>query len=558
VGEPFNIDMVGTLRPQGNSWDIGAYEMVTGPDITPPKVLNAFLINTTTLRITFSESLDPLSAQNSGNYIIDNNINVVSASLSPSSVTLNTSEHLPGTYNITVNNVTDLSGNVIASPTNSASYFYLPSPDQESPKLIGTQIVDANQLVLDFSEPLSSDNIVNFANYSISNQIEVTEAFLAESGTRIFLTTANHDTNVVYNIVINNLEDLAGNLISQTNNSSFYKLISIPTEGWREYLIENVEASATTDTSTSPNKTLDGLFSGDPDPNSRWAAQYMPHWIQYDIGSQDVIKLIAISFYRWDSGRIYQYSIQVSSDLTEWTEIVSNSSSVNQEWTINEFNGVNARYIRIICLNNNEGDWAGIWEARVLGEGSLTSVELESFKTDINESGFVILSWSVPSVSNDRIFEIERKQSNTEFTLIGNINGNVTASLPNQYSFTDINVSKGLYTYRLKQIDDNGNYIYSNEIQIEVNGPLTFNLAQNYPNPFNPKTTIEFSVPKLSFVSLKVFDILGSEVAVLVNEEKTAGNYKINFDAKNLPSGTYFTRITAGDYSEIKKMILLK
>ncbi len=88
--------------------------------------------------------------------------------------------------------------------------------------------------------------------------------------------------------------------------------------------------------------------------------------------------------------------------------------------------------------------------------------------------------------------------------------------------------------------------------------PTSFSLFQNYPNPFNPSTNIKFVIPKSSFVNLKVYDILGREIVTLVNEEKTAGNYKVTFDAKNLASGIYFYRLKAGNYISVKKMILLK
>ena len=85
-----------------------------------------------------------------------------------------------------------------------------------------------------------------------------------------------------------------------------------------------------------------------------------------------------------------------------------------------------------------------------------------------------------------------------------------------------------------------------------------FSLKQNYPNPFNPTTTINFSIPKTSFVTLKVYDVLGKEIATLVNEEKHAGNYNVKFKANGLPSGIYFYRIIAGEYSQTRKMIIMK
>jgi hypothetical protein len=93
--------------------------------------------------------------------------------------------------------------------------------------------------------------------------------------------------------------------------------------------------------------------------------------------------------------------------------------------------------------------------------------------------------------------------------------------------------------------------------------PKEYALLQNYPNPFNPNTTIKYQVPELNFISLKVYDVLGSEVATLVNEEKPIGSYEVDFNShsgevRNLPSGVYFYRLQANDFTQVKKMILLK
>ncbi|MCP5063671.1 MAG: T9SS type A sorting domain-containing protein [Ignavibacteriae bacterium] len=99
-----------------------------------------------------------------------------------------------------------------------------------------------------------------------------------------------------------------------------------------------------------------------------------------------------------------------------------------------------------------------------------------------------------------------------------------------------------------------------NVTKVEKIGDVTqkFSLKQNYPNPFNPATKIEYSISDPSFVSLKVYDILGNKVAELINENQSAGNYRYDFDGSNLSSGNYFVRLNAGDLTDVKKMILLK
>jgi hypothetical protein len=111
----------------------------------------------------------------------------------------------------------------------------------------------------------------------------------------------------------------------------------------------------------------------------------------------------------------------------------------------------------------------------------------------------------------------------------------------------------------LKQIDFNGNFEYfnlNNEVNIGV--PSYYSLSQNYPNPFNPTTNLEFGISDLGFVSLKVYNASGKEVATLVNEVKPAGYYTVSFNGANLSSGIYFYTIQAGDFVSTKRMILLK
>jgi hypothetical protein len=114
--------------------------------------------------------------------------------------------------------------------------------------------------------------------------------------------------------------------------------------------------------------------------------------------------------------------------------------------------------------------------------------------------------------------------------------------------------------YRLKQVDYDGSYEFSEEITVEnsILLPIEFKLAQNYPNPFNPSTNIEFQLPENSFVSLKVYDVLGNEIITLVNEERTAGSYEVEFNAGDFVSGTYFYTLIAEEFVETKKMILMK
>ena len=122
-----------------------------------------------------------------------------------------------------------------------------------------------------------------------------------------------------------------------------------------------------------------------------------------------------------------------------------------------------------------------------------------------------------------------------------------------------MNLQAGIYSYRLKQIDRDGKLSYSNEAEVTIGiVPKVFALDQNFPNPFNPTTTISYAIAEPSIVKLVLFDDLGREVQTLVNESKEAGFYKVNFNAAHLSSGLYIYKISAGQFSAVKKMLLLK
>ncbi len=192
-------------------------------------------------------------------------------------------------------------------------------------------------------------------------------------------------------------------------------------------------------------------------------------------------------------------------------------------------------------------------------------VELFSFRASIVGNS-IALSWQTATELNNSGFEIERKQVGSQQSSVGNQEWSVTVFIPGfgttteskNYYFIDENLSAGKYQYRLKQIDFDGTFEYSNAIEVEITTPTEFSLEQNYPNPFNPATTIAFSLPKTGFTSLKVYDILGNEVTTLVNEVKDAGVYKLQFDGSNLASGMYIYQLQAGGLFESKKLLLLK
>jgi hypothetical protein len=184
-------------------------------------------------------------------------------------------------------------------------------------------------------------------------------------------------------------------------------------------------------------------------------------------------------------------------------------------------------------------------------------VELTSFRASVGDNG-VELTWTTATELNNVGFDIERRAADaTHFDKIGFVKGQGTTTNISSYTFVDRNAAGKLF-YRLKQLDQNGTFDFSKTIEVDATKLVKFELSQNYPNPFNPTTTITYSVPQNTFVTLKIYNILGSEVAELVNGQVDAGVHKVNFNAYNLNSGVYFYTIKAGNFSETKKLTLMK
>ena len=188
--------------------------------------------------------------------------------------------------------------------------------------------------------------------------------------------------------------------------------------------------------------------------------------------------------------------------------------------------------------------------------GTLCSVpvELKSFTAN-SSANKITLSWETATEINNLGFEIQRSNNNSGFVTVGFVKGFGTTTELHSYSYID-NIS-GKFYYRLKQVDFNGTYEYSNVVEVST-PPGTFQLEQNYPNPFNPSTKISFNIPDRNFVTLKVFDVLGREVAELVNEEIPVGTHSVTWDANEFASGMYFYTIKAENFNQTKKMILIR
>ncbi len=188
-------------------------------------------------------------------------------------------------------------------------------------------------------------------------------------------------------------------------------------------------------------------------------------------------------------------------------------------------------------------------------------VELSAFAAYAGD-GYVNLAWTTASEQDNAYFDVQRRTSGTGWISVGHVDGHGTVNTATNYEFTDNSVTNGVtYSYRLLSYDINGTrHEYSTVAATPVSSapPTEYALEQNYPNPFNPQTTITYAVKDPGFVSLKVYNLVGQEVATLVSNTMDAGRYTVNFTADNLPSGIYLYTLTAGEFSQTQKMLLLK
>jgi len=182
-------------------------------------------------------------------------------------------------------------------------------------------------------------------------------------------------------------------------------------------------------------------------------------------------------------------------------------------------------------------------------------------------SGGIKLDWRTETEVSNYGFEIERSEINpnsekrySQFSKIGFVEGNGNSNSPKEYKYTDNNAQYGGYAYRLKQIDTDGQFEYSNVIEVDAgNIPEGFVLEQNYPNPFNPTTTIKFALAETQNAELKIYDVIGNEVATLFNGIADGANvYEAEFNATSLSSGIYFYRLATEQKVENRKMLLIK
>ena len=380
-------------------------------------------------------------------------------------------------------------------------------------------------------------------------------------------------------------------------------------ESYGQLNIVNVVASETSDSLTTPEKTIDGKGANDGDSNARWAARPMPEYLIFDLGSIKNISQTKFSFYEWNNKRIYKFSILTSNDLSTWYKVVNDDSSSPSEWTTNLIDR-NARYVKLVFLSNNQCDWAGLWEAQIYGSSELNStkniplvnipfkiedgaghsnnlfVGIDSTACDGLDSCLGETEYPQPpsgifsawlNVPNSKIITLRdyrygSMQKNFVYTyqlqiqrgsaekIVAHWNLPLETKLRLQDIITgdiidtvfypgadSLTISNPKDFYKLNLTVTFLSKISSVNLISSQNDvtPKDFVLYQNYPNPFNPSTNIKYSLPHESNVSIIIFNALGERVKEFEQGIKEAGNHNIIWQAADIASGIYFCTLTA-------------
>ena len=242
---------------------------------------------------------------------------------------------------------------------------------------------------------------------------------------------------------------------------------------------------------------------------------------------------------------------------------VSGSITFQFKYTAPATTGAQTLYATGLSINNDggtSGDQFNFASNFTVNVNATLPVELTSFAAAIVDKS-VKLNWHTATELNNSGYQIQRKNSGFGWQVIAFVNGSGTTTAGHDYSYVDnVTTGNGQYVYRLNQVDNNGQSTLSKEVEVDLSfAPGGYSMDQNYPNPFNPSTSIRYSLPDNAFVSIKIYNSTGQEVATPVNGMQSADVHQVTFDASKLGSGVYYYTIKAGNnFVQTRKMLLIK
>lgn len=458
----------------------------------------------------------------------------------------------------------DANNTTLWNPGTFQNLKYLINNDVTPPEILSASMLDSAKLEIIFSEPVESSSATNIFNYSINNGISVLSGYLSSNQNKVTLTTTSHTPGQQYIVSVTNVKDLAGNTFSPDNNSAEYVFIAD---------ITPPEINSITVTN---NQSVTVQFSERLEPNSAKNKN------NYSISNS--INIISVQLLPDSTGIKIKTSKQTVD--FEYTLTVSNIKDRSGNSQSPNPNSSTYRIPKKIKGNNTKTNistaTANSWYQNYTPDKTIDGIGMsapdsrwqsaklmpDTISYDFNENVSIdSLRISFYKAESGRLYKYSVYSSAdlTEWSPI------VEEIWSDDSEWTEIEFDSTSCRYlklvlkesnqgskaSIWEFESFGTIFKENQDQNPVN-PETFNLSQNYPNPFNPSTRISWQSPVGSMQSLKVYDVLGNEVATLVNEFMEAGQHEVEFEANDLASGVYIYRIQTAEFTETKKMILLR
>ncbi|MBZ0183506.1 MAG: carbohydrate binding domain-containing protein [Melioribacteraceae bacterium] len=509
-----------------------------------------------------------------------NSLGIISASISDDNkeVILTTTEHnINTTYTVSVNNVSDESGNEINASANSVSYILEQAADTTPPAVNNVYLSDSKTLKVKFSEPIQDIDALNVANYQItsnntaavnlfqegkgtfesgteswtaygSNLIESTsESFV--SGSKSLKITYVNSAGGAY-LYLSNAKDLSSNLeVGKEYTLSFWAKVN---QGDVKFILSGGRLRPIALDLTNSFQKYEIKFT---------ALSQNRHYIRFAYLS------------RGESVYLDNISLTGSETISENIQILSAAlNSLKDEVTLStsEHSSTSSYSLKISNIKDLAGNSISPAESTFdyqlfqninNGKPSILNTELADNSTLIIAFSEMISNEFLSNISNVFISDditVERMELSHDlsqlviYTSKHDMNRNYTvelsniSTLDNEFFETD-SLIKSYSSETITDLNDN-----------TIDIPSKYELYNNYPNPFNPSTVISFGLPENSLVNIKVYNILGEVVSEIINKELNAGKHQITFDASNLSSGIYLYTIKAGEFVQTKKMILTK
>ncbi|MBZ0199337.1 MAG: T9SS type A sorting domain-containing protein [Ignavibacteriaceae bacterium] len=394
--------------------------------------------------------------------------------------------------------------------------------------------------------PRTSDSV----SFSFTISPEAADNFALSTNLKIKID----DTLIVYN---QNYNILIGNGSTVFNDDAEEGMAHWTVAGtWGSVATQYHSATHSFTDSPSGNylsNTNNSLTLSSPIDASTMPALYLNFWHRYDTEATYDFCRVEVSN---NNGASWQEIGTYDGLNTTWSQVqIDLSDYLN-----------NSAYVKIRFRLTSDGsvqrDGWYVDDIKLIGYNqAAVPVEFTNFTANF-ASNSVVLNWSTATELNNNGFEVQRalvnENTSASYTSIGFVKGNGTTTEKSQYNFIDNSPVEGKMLYRLKQIDLDGSTKLTLPVEVTFNGVIDYALEQNYPNPFNPITHINYSVPEAGNVTIKVFNILGKEVATIVNGFTEAGKHKVEFSGSEFGSGIYFYTIHAGSFSKTLKMMLIK